>query len=144
MKSGVTVRPPKPEDTPALVALLKQLGYPVTHSLVERQTALSAADSRMRVLVAELEREVVGLATGHLLLVIHEENPLAMLTALVVRDDARGTGIGRTLVDAIHTWARELGAKRIVVTSGLARTDAHAFYERIGYEHTARRFSRDL
>jgi hypothetical protein len=68
MTSGVTVRPPKPEDTPALVALLQQLG----------------------------------------------------------------------------AWARALGANRIVDTSGLARTDAHAFYERIGYEHTARRFSRSL
>lgn len=143
MKQSVTVRPPKPGDTPALVALVKQLGYPVTHALVERQTAVAAADFRMRVLVAELESEVVGVATGHMLLVIQEENPLAMLTALVVRD-ARGSGIGRTLVDAIHAWAREQGANRIVVTSGLARADAHAFYERIGYEHTARRFSRSL
>lgn len=130
------------DDTDAIVGLLHELGYPTTAATVISHLARAGTD--LVVFVAELEGSVAGLGTGHMLPVIQEERPLAMLTALVVKAGTRGTGIGRQLVSAIEAWARSRGAHRIVVTSGLARSDAHAFYERIGYEHTARRFSRNL
>jgi len=49
-----------------------------------------------------------------------------------------------TAVEAVEGWAREQRAHRVTVASGLARAEAHAFYERLGYEHTARRYSRLL
>lgn len=136
------IRAANPDDTGAIVGLLHELGYPTAHAAVGEHLARTAVE--LVVLVAELEGHVVGLATGHMLPVIQEAQPLAMLTALVVQEGTRGSGIGRELVASIEAWARKQGANRIVVTSGLARTGAHAFYERIGYEHTARRFSRDL
>ena len=41
-------------------------------------------------------------------------------------------------------WARARGVGRIVVASGLARSDAHAFYESLGYQHNARRYNKRL
>jgi GNAT superfamily N-acetyltransferase len=136
------IRAASSDDADAIVVLLHELGYSTARETVVRHIDCSGTDPI--VLVAELEGQVAGLATGHMLPVIHEERPLAMLTALVVREGVRGNGLGWQLVTAIEAWAREQGANRIVVTSGLARTDAHAFYERIGYEHTAHRFSRSL
>jgi GNAT superfamily N-acetyltransferase len=69
---------------------------------------------------------------------------VAILSALIVAGDHRGQGVGRSLVDTVETWALGRGAGRIVVAAGLARPGAHAFYERLGYEHTARRYSKLL
>jgi GNAT superfamily N-acetyltransferase len=73
-----------------------------------------------------------------------EDAPRAMLTALVVREDTRGRGVGRALVAAVEHWARERGAGRVVVTTALRRAGAHAFYERLGFEFTGRRYVKSI
>ena len=50
----------------------------------------------------------------------------------------------RALVDEAEAWARAQGCRRIIVTTALHRTGAHAFYERIGYAHTGRRYGKDF
>ena len=60
--------------------------------------------------------------------------------ALVVDARYRRKGIGAALMGSIETWARERGAGVVVLNSGDGRADAHAFYERLGYENTARRY----
>jgi GNAT superfamily N-acetyltransferase len=62
----------------------------------------------------------------------------------VVEESMRGTGVGRAIVDEAERWARERDCHRIVVTTALRRADAHAFYERIGYTHTGRRYAKDF
>jgi len=66
------------------------------------------------------------------------------LTALVVRADMRGRGVGRTLVAAVERWAAARGADRLVLTTALHRAEAPAFYERLGFEHTGRRYARRI
>ena len=69
---------------------------------------------------------------------------MAMLSVLVVSAQARRRGIGRSLVNEAEQWARASGAGRVVIASGLARADAHGFYESLGYQHNARRYSKRL
>ena len=66
------------------------------------------------------------------------------VTALVVAEAARGQGIGRALMAAAETWAVERGCVLLEVTSNRRRVDAHAFYERLGYEATSFRFAKAL
>jgi GNAT superfamily N-acetyltransferase len=101
---------------------------------------------RVRVLVATDRggSDVVGLCTIHLLSTIHADGDVAQLTALVVSERARGAGVGRMLVHEAEAWSRRRGAVRIVVTTALHRSGAHAFYERLGYTHTGRRYGRTL
>jgi GNAT superfamily N-acetyltransferase len=84
------------------------------------------------------------LATVHLRHTINHEAPIAQLTLLVVDESRRSRGVGRALVEAAERWAHAEGCHRIVVTTALQRTGAHAFYERIGYRHTGRRYGKDF
>jgi predicted N-acetyltransferase YhbS len=88
--------------------------------------------------------EVIGLVTTHIIPSIHDNDPVAWLTSLVVLEDVRGAGIGSALVRHVEKWAVQNGAKRISVTSGLQRSATHDFYTRRNYENTGLRFSKKL
>jgi len=95
-------------------------------------------------LVASDDTGLLGIATTQIVWSLVEDAPRALLTALVVRDDTRGRGVGRALVTAVEQWARERGADRVVVTTALRRAGAHAFYERVGFEFTGRRYVKSI
>ena len=63
---------------------------------------------------------------------------------LVVGSQWRGRGVGESLVRAVEEEARASGCEGVVLSSGNHRVDAHAFYARVGYEATGRRFSKRL
>jgi GNAT superfamily N-acetyltransferase len=90
--------------------------------------------------VAENETGVLGVATMQMAWTLIEDEPRATLMSLVVRDDTRGQGIGRALIAAVESWARDHGAIRLVVTTALYRAGAHAFYEHLGFDFTGRRY----
>ena len=62
------------------------------------------ADDRAVALVAERGGRVVGLATVHILSVMNRAGDVAWLTALVVDESVRGTGVGRLLVKAVEDF----------------------------------------
>jgi GNAT superfamily N-acetyltransferase len=76
--------------------------------------------------------------------VIHRSRDVAWLTALVVEESARGTGVGRALVAAVEQFAEAAGCERLSVTTHERRADARAFYTRLGLEQTGRRFGKSL
>jgi ribosomal protein S18 acetylase RimI-like enzyme len=55
------------------------------------------------------------------------------LEDLYVDDGARGTGLGRALVDAAFERARQRGCRRIELDVNESNTDAIAFYESLGF-----------
>lgn len=103
-----------------------------------------ASDGQAQAFVAVARGEVVGMATVHLRYTLNHQSPIAQLTLLVVDEANRTRGVGRRLVSAAEEFAKEHGAKRINVTTALHRSDAHAFYEAIGYTQTGRRYGRDF
>jgi GNAT superfamily N-acetyltransferase len=141
MPAPVEVRPARDDDAPALAPLLAHLGYPADAAALPARLA-RLRDRGDEAFVAELDGRVVGLATAHSRAVLHVERPVAQLTALVVPPELRGRGVGRALVDVVQRWARDRGADRLVVTTALHRADAPLFYERLGFEHTGRRYVR--
>jgi ribosomal protein S18 acetylase RimI-like enzyme len=138
------VRDATPADSAALARLCGQLGYPTSAEDMPARLARLATDPNIRVLVAENEHGVVGLAAMHVRHMINHEAPLAQLTTLVVDERCRGRGVGRALVDVVERFARERPCKRLVVNTALRRTDAHAFYEKLGFTHTGRRYGKDF
>jgi len=143
MSPAVAIRPAVADDAPALARLLAHLGYPADPAdLPDRLLRLrSGGDDAF---VAVIDGETAGLATVHSRAVLHLARPVAQLTALVVPPERRGRGVGRALVAAAEQWARAQGAERLVVTTALHRADAPLFYERLGFEHTGRRYVRTL
>jgi GNAT superfamily N-acetyltransferase len=51
---------------------------------------------------------------------------------LAVDPERRSQGVGAALLAAAREWARRAGATHLELDSGLARADAHRFYEREG------------
>jgi GNAT superfamily N-acetyltransferase len=138
------LRRPEGGDAVALAELMTQLGYPCPPDAIPPRLQKLANDPDVLLTVAEHEGRVVGIVTGHILHAIHKSEPVAMLTALVVLEHARGLGIGKALVAHVEDWARTRGASAMTLTSALRRSDAHAFYRRLGYEHTGLRLARSL
>jgi GNAT superfamily N-acetyltransferase len=94
--------------------------------------------------VAEVDGEVVGLAHLQVTPTIEYDRPAAKIAALVVDESHRGEGIGRLLVETLEHEARARGCVVMFLTTSARRTDAHAFYRRVGLEETGRRFTKSL
>lgn len=143
MGIAALIRDAVPADAPAVARLLDQLGYP---------TEPAAAASRLerlgivgdRVLVAEVEGEVVGLAHLQVTPAIERDRPAAKIGALVVDESRRGEGVGKALVEALDDEARVRGCGLLFLTTSMRRTDAHEFYRRVGLEETGKRFTKTL
>ena len=130
------------QDCESIAALVKELGYDRTaDQIAERLTLFSQANEPP--IVAD-DGAVVGCLTWHVTPVLHRPRPVGRITMLVVASRARGRGIGRALVAAAEARVLERGCGLIEVTSNQRRLDAHAFYERLGYERTSYRFARQL
>lgn len=144
MNETVTVRDASASDADALARLCTQLGYPTSPDQMPDRVARLGVDPNARALVAEQNGNVIGLATIHLRFTMNHEAPIAQLTLLVVDESNRTHGVGRSLVEAAERWAKERGSHRINVTTALNRAGAHAFYERLSYSHTGRRYGKDF
>jgi len=144
--SDILVRDAEERDAPAVASLCGQLGYPTpAEAVASRMDRLrSDGGGQVRVVVAVDGDTVVGLATVHLRYMINHEAPIGQLTLLVVDERVRGRGVGRILVAESEAWARARGCKRFVVTTALRRAEAHAFYEKLGYERTSIRLAKQL
>jgi GNAT superfamily N-acetyltransferase len=57
----------------------------------------------------------------------------ALVEAVRVRGDQRGAGLGNTLLTWAIDTARAHGCAMVALTTDASRTDAHRFYERLGF-----------
>ena len=93
------------------------------------------ADPLSRVLVAELAGSVVGVCQLIMFRHLQERGGLcAEIESMHVASGHRSAGIGSALLEAAVEAARSAGCYRIQLTSNKARTDAHRFYARHGFE----------
>lgn len=82
------------------------------------------------------EETAVGLASG----VIRAEHPdLAHLYAMWVAPEARGTGAGAALVEAVAGWAASHGARVLRTAVTVGNDGAARLYERTGFAATGER-----
>ena len=66
------------------------------------------------------------------------------IEAVRVRSDLRGQGIGATMIRWAVEQAPALGTTLVQLTSDAARTDAHRFYERLGFAASHVGFKRSV
>ena len=112
--SEIELRPARPVDLDAIVALLGAAELPVEDLDVARLDAFVVATE------GEACVGVVGLE-------IHEPN--ALLRSLAVEPRHRSRGLGARLVRAIEAEARARGVTALYLLTTTART----FFERVGY-----------
>jgi predicted N-acetyltransferase YhbS len=137
------IRPAEPRDSAVLARLIGQLGYQVTADQVAERLATMQADGQV-VLVAELDGRVIGCLSTSIMRVLHRPAPVGRISMMVVDEALRNRGVGAALVRAAERSLAERGCYMVEVTSHVRRTEAHGFYERLGYEHTSVRLAREL
>lgn len=141
--SNLVIRRAGAEDVPAIVALLADdvLGAAreSPNDLAPYQAAfkLIDVDPNQHLVVAEREGTVVGCLQ---LTVIHGLSRRAatrsIIEAVRVGSTERGSGLGTTMIQWAIDESRRLGVALVQLTSDRSRTDAHRFYERLGFEAT--------
>lgn len=87
---------------------------------------------------------VAGFGVLHVQNLVERDEPGCEVAGLVVGERFRRGGIGELLMEALEKEARARGGKTMVLNTAHRRADAHAFYEALGYEHTGRRYAKNL
>ena len=124
-------------------ALNTEAGVPTpTIDLRRRLNALPREDRLLLAVEGDVLVGYAHLRVAHDL--VHEET--AEVVSIVVRTSRRREGIGRRLISAAETWARESGKARLLLHTDVVRTQAHAFYVALGHREadTMIEFVRDL
>ncbi len=123
-------------DLANVLGLCEQLGYPCTSSaLQERFQKIRSHPDHALFVAKNFENQVKGF--------VHIEKELGLLDhartelrALVVDEECRGAGIGRSLVQSAESWSLKNGLKMIRVRTNISREETHLFYSALGYQKT--------
>ncbi len=127
------IRPAAPSDAPAIAGLLAELGRPAGEAEAGQRLLAWGLHPSAQVLVRAEAGRTVGVVAVAAIPRLHRSTPLARVGALAVAAGHQGRGLGRELLAAAESWAREQGCGEVEITSPRERADAHAFYRRLGY-----------
>ncbi|WP_436501446.1 GNAT family N-acetyltransferase [Actinokineospora sp. HUAS TT18] len=136
------IRTATAEDVPAIVALLMDdpLGAKRENPGDPRYAtafAAIAADPNQVLAVADADGEVVGTLQVTFTPGLSRVGATrATVEGVRVRSDQRGNGLGQQLMEWAIKEATTRGAAMVQLTSDVSRTDAHRFYERLGFVTT--------
>jgi ribosomal protein S18 acetylase RimI-like enzyme len=137
------IRVARLEDALAIAGLLGELGFPAPADVVAQRLSVLAKAGETT-LVGARSGEVLGFVTVHVTPVLHRPAPVGRMTALVVATRARGRGLGRALVATAERRLADAGCGLMEVTSNQELSEAHSFYQQLGYAMTSYRFGKAL
>jgi GNAT superfamily N-acetyltransferase len=138
------IRPAEPADAVVIAELLDQLGYPTAPAAVPERLRRLRSEGRGEVYVSIVNGQVGGLLSIQVGPSLTRSEDTAYVSTLVVAEGVRGKGVGRELLEIAEAHARKHNCPRIVVATANHRNGAHAFYERLGWEWTGRRYAKVL
>jgi GNAT superfamily N-acetyltransferase len=131
---GMKVRSATAADSLQISALCDQLGYPASSEQVaQRIKAIQHQDDHTLLIAQGPDSNLLGWVHIFLRPLVVAELE-AELGGLIVDDRYRGQGIGKLLMRHAELWSSEKGCQALRLRSNIIRKNAHAFYERIGYE----------
>jgi predicted N-acetyltransferase YhbS len=132
-QATIALRSATSDDAERIAALLTEEGYPAGPSDIVGRLERFASDYS-RVVVADLDGEVLGFIAFHALPRFEHDDRIVRVLALVVDAGARERGVGHRLMGEVERAAGELGAAFVEVTAGHHRPEARQFYESLGYD----------
>jgi GNAT superfamily N-acetyltransferase len=149
----VVIRPAERRDIGAIVALfaddaLGGHGDTTDESVRPRYEAafarISASPDNM-LYVAERQGEIVGTYQTTLTTTMSGQGSSSLtISAVQTRADLRGHGIGEQMMRFAVEEGRAKGARLVQLMSNGKRTDAHRFYERLGFSKSHAGFKMKL
>ncbi|CAM3387229.1 GNAT family N-acetyltransferase [Stackebrandtia soli] len=141
--TSLDIRTATVDDVPAIVAMLADDPLGATREtpddLGPYLSAFAAidADPNNHLVVADRDGQVLG--TLQLTIIpglARTGMGRGLIEAVRIHADARGMGLGETMVRWAIERSRELGCGLVQLTTDITRTDAHRFYERVGFDRT--------
>ena len=93
------------------------------------------ADPNHEQILAEADGELIG--SLHLMFLPQlsfQGGMMAQIASVRVTEKYRGQGFGTKLMEWVIERARQRGCHVMQLTSHISRTDAHRFYEKLGFE----------
>ncbi|MCT9141028.1 GNAT family N-acetyltransferase [Streptomyces violarus] len=128
------------DDVPAIVEMLADdpLGAQreSPDDLAPYLTALERlnADLNQRLVVAVREGRVVGTLQLTIIPGLSRRGATrSIIEGVRIHADERGSGLGTQLIEWAISESRDSGCQLVQLTSDTSRTDAHRFYERLGF-----------
>ncbi|MFJ2262234.1 GNAT family N-acetyltransferase [Streptomyces sp. NPDC087844] len=134
------IRPAVADDIPAIVAMLADdpLGSQRESpgDLTPYLSALErlSVDPNQHAVVAVREGRVVGTLQLTIVPGLSRQGATrSIIEAVRVHADERGSGLGTRFIEWAVDRSRSEGCELVQLTSDATRTDAHRFYERLGF-----------
>ncbi|MBD9453231.1 GNAT family N-acetyltransferase [Rhizobium sp. RHZ02] len=143
--SQTTIREARSSDVAALVAIFAadELGghgdttAPEIFGKYLRSFERIASSPDQTLYVAERDGQVVGtFQTMVVTSLIGRGSSSMIIEAVQTRGDMRGQGIGAQMIEFAIAEAKRRGLRLVQLTSNASRTDAHRFYERLGFKQS--------
>lgn len=141
--SDLTYRRATRDDLPVIVGMLADDALGATRESPDDPTPYEAAfadidaDPHQYLALCERDGDVVG--TMQLTVIpglSHKGMPRMLIEGVRIHRDARGGGIGTRMIEWAIGQARDHDCGMVQLTTNASRTDAHRFYERLGFEAT--------
>ncbi|UYQ65735.1 GNAT family N-acetyltransferase [Streptomyces peucetius] len=138
--TDVVIRSAVADDLPAIVAMLADDPLGATRESPDDMTPYRTAYERLRtdpdqfLMVAERGGAVVG--TLQLTFVpglSRRGSTRSIIEGVRVAGSERGRGLGQHFIEWAIEESRRQGCSLVQLTSDATRTDAHRFYERLGF-----------
>lgn len=132
----ITIREIESKDYTSVAAIWRDvLGYlSVTDETVCQTYKKMKNDSRYNTFVADVDNTVVGFVTTVETIAVGYPNGYMKVNGLAVLPAFQHCGIGKMLMERVEKQASERNVSMIGLASGFQRTDAHEFYEHLGYQ----------
>ncbi|MGW0901722.1 N-acetyltransferase family protein [Streptomyces goshikiensis] len=136
----LSIRPATEDDLPAIVAMLADDPLGATRESPDDLTPYAAAlkrlveDPHQHVVVAVRGDRVVGTLQLTIVLGLSRKGATrSIIEGVRVHADERGSGLGTRFVEWAVDQSRRENCQLVQLTSDVTRTDAHRFYERLGF-----------
>lgn len=126
-------------DAPEIARLTNELGYPATeHEIASRLDTMLRLPTHFVAVAEEPRARLLGWVVAERRVML-ESGEQVEIVGLVVDSTHRRAGVGTRLAIAVEHWAASQGIVTLAVSSNIARTQSHPFYERLGYVCTKTR-----
>lgn len=120
------------DDIKGIYNLSLQLGYDYPKEKMDSKLNSIINDSSHKIFVA-VDGDII---TGYIHVELYRvlfANDLLNILGIVVNSSFRLKGVGRSLINVVEEYAKEIGCSGIRANSGISRKKAHLFYESNGF-----------
>ncbi|MEU6603897.1 GNAT family N-acetyltransferase [Streptomyces shenzhenensis] len=149
--ADLEIRAAVADDIPAIVGMLADDPLGAQRESPDDPTPYLAAlerldaDPNQHLVVAVREGHVVGTLQLSIVPGLSRRGAVrSIIEAVRIHADARGSGLGTQLIEWAIEESRRQNCQLVQLTSDNSRTDAHRFYERLGFTASHTGFKRQL